>query len=91
MSQHTPGPWKILRSRAGKPKITDSGTYLIASTVCGGNRGGREAGEFNACLIAAAPDLLHALKEACDVIEDTQWEGEDRARSAIAKAEGLSR
>lgn len=41
----------------------------------------------NARLIAAAPDLLAALKEYFEGYEGTRAEREARARAAIAKAE----
>ena len=39
------------------------------------------------CLIAAAPDLLEALKNVIRGVPDT-WDGVIKARAAIAKAEG---
>jgi hypothetical protein len=43
--------------------------------------------EANARLIAAAPDLLEALKNVIRGVPDT-WDGVIKARAAINKAEG---
>lgn len=101
---HTPGPWHVstgtpaldqgdaLRiSAAGVPKIAD----VIARDVSYNQQAA------NARLIAAAPDLLAALRKAYELIEDLQpvvlGESEtahyDRAihaaiRAAITKATG---
>lgn len=57
-----------------------------------GNDGNYAPNEDDARLIAAAPDLLEALKsiaEGCSFPEDdVQRACRDRARAAIAKAEG---
>ena len=108
MSKHTPGPWEVKRSRSGYPyriyapnaddhrngavgrDVTRWGAFSLPSS--------KEA-EANARLIAAAPDLLEALREiakgegpfstdrlthAENCIEAMQ----EIARVAIAKAEG---
>lgn len=62
---------------------------------------GREVGTANAHLIAAAPDLLQSCKELCRRLESNELVNRpsdpcneydqpyyDRARAAIAKAEG---
>ena len=93
MSKHTPGPWQIGKNFGSVvcdtpvPGISGSddteyyGGHLIAESVT----------EANARLIAAAPELLEALKElmvAADRVsaEPVTWLG--KARAAIAKAEG---
>ena len=96
---HTPGLWNILEIPTSSPMAAKqiiitgkNGVYDIAVVRNIGN----EDNGANARLIAAAPDLLDALKEAtrclawhakhhpagmdCKVVED--------ARAAIAKAEG---
>ena len=90
---HTPGPWTYEIGRGCK---TISGRYHeIADTVGLDNElGGQD--EANARLIAAAPELLEALKAILD-IDNPPWghpghidfnEGIEKAREAIAKAEG---
>lgn len=84
MSKHTPGPWCAVEGTVFK----DYGdkAYPVASV-----EGWGEDTDHNARLIAAAPDLLEALKRIVD------WDAaglaltEDhagQARAAIAKAEG---
>lgn len=74
---------------------------LVAEVVrCGMNGPHTEEGRLNANLIAAAPELLEALKELSESVERLRasgdagdWEPEDdpyymKALKAIAKAEG---
>lgn len=90
MSAHTTGPWIV----TGKQTIrSDSdGDFLVA------NANWRN-GEANARLIAAAPELLEALRglyeDQMDYLRINHLGGENNhwmvaARSAIAKAEGRS-
>lgn len=83
---HTPGPWDLI-SATGY-----AGNYEITAAV------DREH-EANGRLIAAAPDLLAALREAVELIHawhgDVAWEiyNHDspemkRIHATIAKAEG---
>lgn len=99
MSAHTPGPWKVINH----PRVVHVSSQR--SVGFGGNgmssvawlTGGSLAQEANASLIAAAPDLLAALKamvewgplaESLDVAEFRVDVA--NARAAIAKAEGQS-
>ena len=88
MSKHTPGPWWI----AGTATIRAGQDAWIAS-IKWRNR------EANARLIAAAPEMLAALRKAITYVElcCDETDGEeaaeakhdlDGARAAIAKAEG---
>lgn len=83
---HTHGPWNAKDSIVYS---LESGKYVARCDI-----GGRdEETEANARLIAAAPDLLGALKEALDQLETWNTESEPtftmrRASEAIAKAEG---
>jgi hypothetical protein len=87
-TNHTSGPW-IERGAyvvGGNPQL------LIADCSCG--RFGREEDDANARLIAAAPDLLAALKNALPLLErakewltDEAYAGSTaKIRAAIAKA-----
>jgi hypothetical protein len=102
MSAHTPGPWHV--ERDGDETMVWSGRteqqaqWAIAD-VCGTASGivGLRLGEgiANARLIAAAPDLLAALK-AIAAIQYNRLDAEqgelsqhvEIAKAAIAKAEG---
>ncbi|HEY9453453.1 MAG TPA: hypothetical protein VIR82_12320 [Bradyrhizobium sp.] len=95
-AKHTQGPWDF------QEEYGDTGQRFTAvrdgryETVC--IIDGHE-NEADARLIAAAPDLLEALKEAESLLEQTlRWRGEGwecseaellgGIRAAIAKAEG---
>jgi hypothetical protein len=84
MSAHTPGPWRVARLRSGAWAVVDRGTRDIVPSIFTQRDGGED--EANARLIAAAPDLLAALKYLLELGGD-----DDRritADAAIAKAEG---
>jgi hypothetical protein len=102
MSKHTRGPWQaewVVRSRPGQEKQwivfgSDVNTNgLVCDLTCSDTL--RDPAEIaaNAHLIAAAPELLAALRaivfQACQgkVLERDACIGQ--ARSAIAKAEVL--
>ena len=65
MSVHTPGPWtaRAYSSVLGLPVSAQPDAEANAVIICG-VRGEQKTAEANAHLIAAAPDLLAALKEA---------------------------
>ena len=94
MNKHTPGEWRVRNNSIGGPLVSsDSGTIADVRTCGGVHVGGPQHPETiaNARLLAAAPDLLEALKELADCGAEA-W-GEDRpcvkwARAAIAKATG---
>lgn len=85
-ASHTPGPWALDRSRIyGENMLVASVAYFRDTSL----------EEANARLIAAAPDMLEALRLLADNIE-AAFPGLKRmgplvqARAAIAKAEGRS-
>lgn len=95
---HTPGPWRVWRE-VGLEIFPDcSGTRIaLVTNEANGPKGITPAmGEANARLIAAAPDLLAALKAFVDDVTDADHSAHDwseqvvlkRARAAIAKATG---
>lgn len=99
---HTPGPWKALPGNGGRswPAIwTQNGSDFIAQLSCGARRPWKVA-LADADLIAAAPDMLDALKFAKEVIDDQSYRFHRDCRcqlceslpqtinAAIAKAEG---
>lgn len=95
--QHTPGPWEYWP--AGNYHgfaIAPKGTLPTLASVerCGLNLNVQAhnfpgSTEANARLIAAAPELLEALKGVVRVA-DRATDEFDAARAAIAKAEGRS-
>lgn len=104
MSAHTPGPWNLLPEECDRPYVRVRGTvpggrFKIANVLTPAYEGvhEREAKETraNARLIAAAPELLAALKlmlkgtdEDCGRIQCPHKSAVTAAFSAIAKAEG---
>lgn len=94
MTQHTPGPWAVVPARTGE---NDSIYFEVhdgfgrTATVYGDiATDGEEAA--NARLIAAAPELLEALRELADHCRAFYMAEREsillNARAAIAKATG---
>lgn len=93
VSKHTPGPWMFYATNAGCDiyERLSMGKGECVAHVVGGVRGF----EANAALIAAAPELLEALKVLVDRslisnLEPYLIEPIRKAKEAIAKAEGRS-
>ena len=88
-SQHAPGPWTYMTY------IEDDAGYYLSSPSYGNfavvHKSGRpdtvEMDAANARLIAAAPELLQALKLLVDCIDGNYKEAGDFARTVIEKAE----
>lgn len=96
---HTPGPWNI--TPPPQPFAAGDGFRVSANGDQTNWRGyitnilaGSPNAEANARLIAAAPDLLAALKLADTILDGfplyKSGEGAKTIRAAIAKAEGKS-
>lgn len=95
MSKHTPGPWRVEHSAPEEgfdAWVIDDPThgYTIATVADTFNK--RSENAANAHLIAAAPEMLAALKEYVRDYGDNE-DGDsqlmaEKARAAIAKAEG---
>ncbi|MGP0075591.1 MAG: hypothetical protein ACLPWF_27055 [Bryobacteraceae bacterium] len=87
---HTPGPWEYLPDFDGTHWTGSKSVFAEdRSEICVTTRGGQEAA--NVLLIAAAPELLEALKRidtACNTFNGVPGgELQAIARAAIAKAE----
>lgn len=111
-SKHTPGPWNRTPTQGGEPGLIiesiDSPDGHIVATALRSLQTGvaavgtdwrtKEEAEANARLIAAAPDLLLALKAVLGwgLADPSQMQAdaghpgdiERQARAAIARAEG---
>ncbi len=93
---HTPGPWRIFQTTGAPPFYIIGIGRETGEGITDGNTGlgvwGADSPEAraNARLIAAAPDLLAALKEVTDAYVAMHGGEEtfiaERARVAIAKA-----
>ncbi len=90
---HTPGPW---HTGTGKAEIIVYATdgYAVADAKVYHGRHAEGEAEANARLIAAAPDLLAALKLAKDRITELanardfcwlDWSGADTVDAALAR------
>ena len=90
MTKHTPGPWHIgmkpgpiIYGPLGEQVAVPTALFL-----------GAEEARVNARLIAAAPELLEALKGLVSIVEDeyppTDFRHQEamKAKAIIAKAEG---
>ena len=101
MSKHTPGPWIGAGPSFGDP-LPRYTTEIVterededgaATSICElPFHHHDDENEANARLIAAAPELLEALKEIVDAADGAGWEQLDpsfkKARAAIARATG---
>jgi len=88
---YTPGPWDFWSGYAAFDQIEAEITAQDGDVVVAQYNNLIEQGEFNARLIAAAPDLLEALENLLAVREGvggTKYHADDIARAAIAKAKG---
>jgi hypothetical protein len=97
MLKHTPGPWQRVVARNTSAAYTRIGAGDYGAVAdCGGCRPSQEENAANARLIAAAPDLLAALRAFVE--QATKVSGFPQtyepyvgalvaARTAIAKAE----
>ena len=96
-TKHTPGPWDIHESEGRieiHPADDIDGLRVIADLVFGDTLSADEC-RANARLIAAAPDLLEALKQILPMAEKAYcqlgaigWKEIEYARQSINRAEG---
>ena len=96
MSKHTPGPWQYVFEGGTTAFITEADGSTIICIRTTENTTAHKNLAANARLIAAAPELLEALREYRAAIlfaQDKQAlmsaikSADDKARAAIAKAE----
>jgi hypothetical protein len=101
-AKHTPGPWHTgagngegsIFCKEGRLRLNDRGTALYS--ICQVTHGYDQAeDDANASLIAAAPELLEALRRLLDSPccneddqEDETAEAIQQAIDAVGKAEG---
>ena len=87
-TQHTPGPWKLDGAANTGDLDIISPTGRIAMLDCEFSEASEDVLTADARLIAAAPDLLHALRVIdSNAAESPEWIRRV-TRDAIAKATG---
>ncbi len=97
--QHTPGPWAVSHGYDGSMSVDTvnhvrlnltTACKVVVADICKHEMAEHFSAEANARLIAAAPDLLEALKMVLD--DPNALDGRPRTyeyvRAAIAKAIG---
>lgn len=98
-AKHTPGPWAVTDCAIGGPSVTAGKSVIADIRTFGGVHANGEQNTktlANASLIAAAPDLLDALKalthslDVEDLVHDDQRSSFAAAIAAIDKATGGS-
>lgn len=98
MAKHTPGPWvdSITMGRSEKGVVGEAFAWMGRGPVIVATRPIQEGEHmYNAKLMAAAPDMLEALKNVLTLavlkwgnLDPEANTAFDHARAAIAKAEG---
>lgn len=90
MIRHTPGPWVV--DWQGPDQPIYSGNVCVATAWAGAGSGPNDETADNASLIAAAPDLLAALRGMLDAYGNCgtphQQAAADAAKAAIKMATG---
>jgi hypothetical protein len=88
MSSATQGPWKLFQF--GGPQIGNANTGEAVCTMWGNDKDKNDSIHANAKLIAAAPDLLEALRNFTDGRDIAYTDALVIARAALAKATGAA-
>lgn len=103
MSAHTKGPWEVVHFKPGGSRKYDDvfltpalyRGWRLASVNCNSHAGGVELGLANAAVLAAAPDMLDALRLIAKLNEGFEPDSargiaHEIARAAITRATGGS-
>lgn len=93
MKKFTPGPWKLKFKKNSDWTVWGPNGYNILAIPHDDDHGDTPADKANACLIAAAPDLLEALESMrtrfCECPDDGgSCDACNTSSLAIAKAQG---
>lgn len=89
-SKHTPGPWEWVKSKNDNWASYDLSPGILTKDTPDGSPWGDEIDRANAHLIAAAPELYEACREASIMLKHINVTGSliDQIDSALAKARG---
>ncbi len=85
--RHSDGPWTIGENTSGEPAIVDGSGIMLVSVIKRWTTTNADEWKRNADLIAAAPELLSALKNGIGFYP-VPSPMRNAALAAIAKAEG---
>jgi hypothetical protein len=91
MTKHTPGPWTVNIHDIARDGVWVCGPgesgYEIVTVAEGQEDGQREA---NACLIAAAPEMLAIIRQVVEIADGKALHRglEDDARALLSRIEG---
>ena len=99
MSKHTPGPWRVGEYKYKGIEISRDYSYpvriAIVESWAADPKAAQQEAQANARLIAAAPELLEALRDIRDNYDCDEWAHKYGtpcrcciAAEAIAKVEG---
>lgn len=88
MNRHTPGPWQYAFEGGTAAFIVDADGTTVCKLSVTKNSTAHSSLAANVRLIAAAPDLLAALKALVEDQRDASLPVLAQAREAIEKAEG---
>jgi hypothetical protein len=87
LTSYTPGPWQYhWGNQQTILRVSTANWQTPIAHVYDGHGTQKEAGEANARLIAAAPELLESLKELVDAESESPMHR--HAMAVLAKAEG---
>ena len=96
-AKYTQGPWRVVnyQDKNDVPRVVSDkgGIAVLCINRYHGEAGPSKQEQINAALIAAAPELLEALKDACEWLDSCPLGEEPRKaviryRAAISKATG---
>jgi len=88
MNKHTKGPWVMDKRMENLVGVDGKRVCVYGSGLSFQGLPDPES-VANAKLIAAAPEMLEALKKACLIMQrEIPWDAEKEIREVIRKAEG---
>ena len=94
MSLYTQAPWRSVyrpgsRQRCAAVESASEGVYIFLNVAKHDDMAATiQRWKYDAELIAAAPELLEALKDLVDACDGNYWELTKHCNEIIAKAEG---
>lgn len=87
MTKHSDGPWESYFSVHGEPSVVTDANRPAFTKICDVSTAPSDYGQANCRLIAAAPDMLEALRDSVRLIKHMGGNAKFQ-EDAIVKAEG---